>query len=60
MSNDRPPIAIDLHCGKGGWTLGLQAAGFRSIGFDIVRHDYPGELVRPTAHSAKKPARASP
>lgn len=37
------PLAIDLCCGKGGWTLGLLAAGFRVIGYDIedmgyVRH----------------------
>lgn len=39
------PIAIDLCCGKGGWTLGLQAAGYKVFGFDIERYDYPGELV---------------
>jgi len=39
------PLVIDLFCGKGGWTIGLQAVGFRCIGFDIERHNYPGELV---------------
>ena len=39
------PLAVDLFCGKGGWTIGLQAAGWRVIGFDIERHGYPGELV---------------
>lgn len=39
-------LAVDLFCGKGGWTIGLQAAGWRVVGFDIERHaDYPGELV---------------
>jgi hypothetical protein len=40
------PVAFDLCCGKGGWTVGLQAAGFHVIGFDLERYpDYPGELV---------------
>jgi hypothetical protein len=39
------PVAIDLFCGKGGWTIGLQSVGYHCIGFDIERHDYPGELV---------------
>jgi C-5 cytosine-specific DNA methylase len=39
------PLAIDLCCGLGGWTKGLQAEGFDVIGFDIERHPYPGQLV---------------
>lgn len=40
------PLAIDLYCGRGGWTRGLLANGFRVIGFDVTRfRDYPGELV---------------
>lgn len=39
-------IAIDLFCGKGGWTNGLQVRGYHCIGFDIAdMGDYPGELV---------------
>ncbi len=40
------PLALDLCCGKGGWTIGLQAAGWEVIGFDVKAWDgYPGELV---------------
>lgn len=42
------PLAVDLFCGKGGWTIGLQAAGWNVIGFDIaadLTRDYPGHLV---------------
>jgi hypothetical protein len=40
------PLAVDLCCGRGGWTLGLQAAGWHVVGFDVTRFDeYPGELV---------------
>ena len=43
---DARPIIVDLCCGAGGWAYGFIAAGFRVIGFDIVRHDsYPGQLV---------------
>lgn len=34
------PLAIDLCCGKGGWTLGLLAAGYRVVGFDIENMGY--------------------
>ncbi len=43
-SEPRKPLAVDLCCGKGGWTRGLQAAGFRVVGVDLVHwSDYPGE-----------------
>lgn len=40
------PVAIDLFCGKGGWTRGLLDTGWDVIGFDIERYaDYPAQLV---------------
>ncbi len=44
------PLAIDLFCGLGGWTEGLQMEGYRVVGFDIERHKYgtakyPAQLV---------------
>lgn len=46
----RPPLAIDLFCGLGGWTDGLLAEGYYVVGFDIERHvygehRYPAQLV---------------
>ncbi len=48
--DSRPPLAIDLYCGLGGWSEGLIAEGYDVIGFDIERHQYgehryPGQLV---------------
>lgn len=42
--------AVDLCCGLGGWTEGLQAEGYHVVGYDIERHEYgderyPGDLV---------------
>lgn len=34
------PLALDLCCGKGGWTLGLVAAGWDVIGFDVKDWGY--------------------
>lgn len=44
------PLAIDLFCGLGGWTEGLQAEGYRVVGFDCEQHvygeaRYPAQLV---------------
>ena len=47
QSETEKPLAIDLFCGLGGWTIGLLAAGWRVIGFDIaadLTRDYPGHL----------------
>lgn len=41
------PLALDLCCGKGGWTIGLQAAGWDVIGFDVQFFEgYPGKFVQ--------------
>jgi hypothetical protein len=40
------PLALDLACGLGGWTIGLLAAGWDVIGFDVEAWPgYPGKLV---------------
>lgn len=39
----REPLAIDLFCGLGGWTAGLLAEGYFTVGFDIEAHAYDGE-----------------
>lgn len=44
------PLAIDLCCGLGGWTEGLQSEGYQVRGYDIEAHEYgeekyPADLV---------------
>jgi hypothetical protein len=40
------PLALDLCCGLGGWTIGLLVAGWDVIGFDVTAWPgYPGRLV---------------
>lgn len=44
--DESAPLAIDLCCGTGGWTDAFLAAGFRVVGFDVVRsRHYRGQLV---------------
>lgn len=41
------PLAIDLCCGKGGWTRGLLAAGWDVVGVDVEsREGFPHEAAR--------------
>ena len=45
MSPLGKPLLIDLCCGLGGWSQPFIDRGWRAVGFDIKRFDYPGELV---------------
>jgi hypothetical protein len=50
LSDSEKPLAIDLYCGLGGWTEGLQAEGYWVVGFDNVHPSvngvvYPSQLV---------------
>jgi hypothetical protein len=39
------PLAIDLYAGLGGWAEGFLAEGYRVVGFDIERHQYPRRVL---------------
>lgn len=44
--------ALDGFCGRGGWTRGLQAAGFTVDGFDLEdQPEYPGQFTRADART---------
>ncbi len=41
------PVMVDLFCGRGGWTKGFLAHGWRCIGIDLFpQPDYPGEFIQ--------------
>lgn len=45
VTKSRKPVALDLCCGKGGWTAGLLDAGWEVVGVDIdaqFMHGYKG------------------
>lgn len=43
----KKPLMIDLCCGRGGWSKGFIAAGWRCIGYDIKEQpDYPDTFRR--------------
>lgn len=43
----RQKVMLDLFCGRGGWTKGFLAHGWRCIGIDLFpQPDYPGEFIQ--------------